>query len=75
MMPVTGGVPGNSQAGTLTDQPTVNADARSLAVDVCTKALVFVLFATALLPVHVQGNQNVLVCLEQKQCCSRTEQR
>ncbi|MEA2263119.1 MAG: hypothetical protein QOJ51_5944, partial [Acidobacteriaceae bacterium] len=23
---------------------------------------------------HVQGNQNVLVCLEEKQCCTKTEQ-
>jgi hypothetical protein len=34
----------------------------------------FVVFATALLPVHVQGNQNVLVCLEKKRYCVKTEQ-
>src|ERR1700679_1293429 len=31
-------------------------------------------FATALLLVHVQGNQNVPACLEQKHGCTRTEQ-
>jgi hypothetical protein len=65
----------DSQTGTLIGELTVKADARIVAVDVCTTAFVFVLLATALLPVHVQGNQNVLVCLEEKQCCVITEQR
>jgi hypothetical protein len=33
------------------------------------------LFATALLLMHVQGNQKPLVCLEEKRNCCRTEQR
>src|SRR5271163_2365520 len=33
------------------------------------------LFATAFLLMHVQGNQKLLVCLEEKQSCCRTEQR
>ncbi len=33
------------------------------------------LFATALLLMHVQGNQKLLGCLEEKQRCRRTEQR
>ncbi len=32
-------------------------------------------FATVFLPMHVQGNQNVPICLEEKQRCARTEQR
>src|ERR1700722_2124497 len=32
-------------------------------------------FATVFLLMHVQGNQNLLVCLEEKQCCLTTEQR
>jgi hypothetical protein len=33
------------------------------------------LFVTAFLLMHVQGNQKLLVCLEEKQSCRRTEQR
>jgi hypothetical protein len=32
-------------------------------------------FATVFLLMHVQGNQKLLVCLEEKQCCAMTEQR
>jgi hypothetical protein len=32
-------------------------------------------FATVFLLMHVQGNQKLLVCLEEKRCCPMTEQR
>src|ERR1700684_2644277 len=32
-------------------------------------------FATVFLLMHVQGNQKLLVCLEEKRCCAMTEQR
>ena len=63
-----------SQSRTVLEKPALEAERvkpRSRPWHATTTAL----FATAFLLMHVQGNQKLLVCLEEKQRCRRTEQR
>jgi len=64
-----------SRFGTESIKPALEAGRTKPRSDPIERQCEVVCFTTAFLLMHVQGNQNVPVCLEEKQCCRRTEQR
>ena len=64
-----------SRFGTESMKPALEAGRAKPRSDPYERQREVVCFATAFLLMHVQGNQNVPVCLEEKQCCAGTEQR
>jgi hypothetical protein len=64
-----------SQSGTVLEKPALEAERikpRSKALE---RQCNMRVFATVFLLMHVQGNQKLLVCLEEKRCSLMTEQR
>ena len=64
-----------SRFGTESIKPALEAGRTKPRSDPIERQCEVVCFATAFLLMHVQGNQIAPVCLEEKQCCRRAEQR
>jgi hypothetical protein len=75
MMPKIGGMPSESRFGTATEGPAPETQRSNAAQQACGQRYQVRYFATLFLLMHVQGNQNVPICLEEKQCCTWIEQR
>jgi hypothetical protein len=57
------------------ESPAYNADSRCPRRVFARHSRPIAFFITSALPAHVQGNQNIPLCLEEKQSCVAIEQR